>query len=154
MSHSPSLSPSRSLTKPRCTFHSNALTESSIGCLPWLMSCTCCTLTLSFAQTHCTTPAYVSISLWCTCGSWSLDFLVAVAAILGIWSRNIHLSAAHLKIEVPKEGCHNDIYSVGNFWGSPKKVSVYSSQKNNYKEPSGQWKDSMDVEGNFFFFKV
>ncbi len=77
------LSPSPS--KPQCTFHSNALTESSIRCLPWLTSCRCYTLTLSFTQTHQGTPAYryVSISLLCICGSWSLVFLVAVAAIPG-----------------------------------------------------------------------
>lgn len=78
-------------SKPQCTFHSNALTESSIRCLPWLTSCRCYTLTLSFAQTHRGTPAYryVSICLLCTCGSWSLVFLVAVSAIPGIWNNNV-----------------------------------------------------------------
>lgn len=113
------------------------------------------THSLSFAQTHRGTPAYVSICLLCTCGSWSLVFLVAVAAKLGIWGRNIHLSAVHLKLKVPKEAFHSNIEEP---FGVPQRMFQWIVFKriiikNLLGSGKVPWMLKERLIKNFYFFK-
>ncbi len=119
----PSLSLSPSLSKPQCTFHSNALTESSIRCLPWLMSCTCYTLTLFRTDTPGDTCICVYLSL---VYMWIMIFglFSSSSSNTGNLRQKYTLVSCALKNKGSKRGFSQQYR--GTIMGSPKNVSVNS----------------------------